>query len=175
MSGRKLNADELKLHQAALATNDKVRPQSPSSNRQLFTTELDIIHQGCGETHSSWKCPHCCDQLFARGGASFSTARVSWRDDKFAGHVQSHDELRRSHCFPCRDEERDGCVRSQRAFCLRLDIERISFRRKKDMSGEETMVLSHIQASGNEGILAPTHTYTGTHIPDRNLDQAPQS
>lgn len=27
------------------------------------------------------------------------------------------------------------------------------FRRKKDMSGEETMVLSHIQASGNEGIL----------------------
>lgn len=32
----------------------------------------------------------------------------------FAGYVQSHDELWWSRCFSCRDEEGDGCVRSQR-------------------------------------------------------------
>lgn len=76
MSSRKLNPDELKLHQTALAANDKVRPHFPSSNRQSLTTEIDIIYQGCRETGSRWKCSHCCHQLFARGGVSFSAACV---------------------------------------------------------------------------------------------------
>lgn len=68
MSGRKLNADELKLHQAALAKDEKVRLNflHPIGNRS--PESIDIIHQGCRETRIGWKCPHRCDQLFARGG-----------------------------------------------------------------------------------------------------------
>ena len=78
--------------------------------------------------------------------------------DKVAGHVQGHEELRGCHRFSCRDEEGDGSVRSHLCSYLNaLAWTHFYFCRKKDMSGEETMVLSHIQASGNEGILLLDH------------------
>lgn len=81
----------------------------------------------------------------------------SRKRDKFAGYVQSHDEFRWSHCFPCCDEEGDGCVRFSTTLLFSVLTYMPLFNRKKDMSGEEAMVLSHIQASGNEGILLLDH------------------
>ncbi|KAH7882932.1 RNA polymerase Rpc34 subunit-domain-containing protein [Phlebopus sp. FC_14] len=98
MSGRKLNADELKLHQAALAGNDKI----------LTIKEAERLLPDAAARTAAIN--------FLLGTGMFKVMTSS------------------------------GGVNAFRAVMKKeMDV-------KKDMSGEETMVLSHIQASGNEGI-----------------------
>ncbi|KAF9242307.1 RNA polymerase Rpc34 subunit-domain-containing protein [Melanogaster broomeanus] len=102
MSGRKLNADELKLHQAALAANDKLIPDG--------TARTSAIN-------------------FLLGTGMFKVMTS-------AGGGQ---------CFP-----------------------------KKDMGGEEAMVLGHIQTSGNEGIWTK-HLKAKTELHQTVIDRCLKS
>ncbi|KAF8556626.1 hypothetical protein OG21DRAFT_1408789 [Imleria badia] len=99
MSGRKLNADELKLHQAALAKNEKTLNIKDAEK---------LISDGNARTAAI---------NFLLGAGMFKVMTSSGGVTAFRAVMKNE-----------------------------MDV-------KKDMSGEEAMVLSHIQASGNEGIL----------------------
>lgn len=68
-------------------------------------------------------------------------------------------------------KEMDVCVFY--ACCLSF-LTWMPFRRKKDMSGEEAMVLSHIQASGNEGIWTK-HLKAKTELHQTVIDRCLKS
>ncbi|KAG6380191.1 hypothetical protein JVT61DRAFT_8282 [Boletus reticuloceps] len=103
MSNRKLNADELRLHQAALAKNEK----------SLSIKDAEkLIPDGSARTAAI---------NFLLGAGMFKVMTSS-----------------------------SGVTAFRAVMKKEMDV-------KKDMSGEEAMVLGHIQASGNEGILSLDH------------------
>ncbi|KIK93626.1 hypothetical protein PAXRUDRAFT_828785 [Paxillus rubicundulus Ve08.2h10] len=120
MSGRKLNVDELRLHQAALGANDKA----------LTLKEAEkLIPDGVARTAAI---------NFLLGTGMFKVMTSS------------------------------GGVSAFRAVMKKeMDV-------KKDMTGEEAMVLSHIQSSGNEGIWTK-HLKAKTELHQTVIDRCLKS
>ncbi|KAF8842852.1 hypothetical protein BDN67DRAFT_898486 [Paxillus ammoniavirescens] len=120
MSGRKLNVDELKLHQAALGANDKA----------LTLKEAEkLIPDGAARTAA-------INFLLGTGMFKVMTS---------AGGVSAFRAVMK--------KEMDVC---------------------KDMTGEEAMVLSHIQSSGNEGIWTK-HLKAKTELHQTVIDRCLKS
>ncbi|KAI9460653.1 RNA polymerase Rpc34 subunit-domain-containing protein [Boletus coccyginus] len=120
MSGRKLNADELKLHQAALAKDEKTLSIKDAEK---------LLSDGSARTAAI---------NFLLGAGMFKVMTSS------------------------------GGVTAFRAVMKKeMDV-------KKDMSGEEAMVLGHIQASGNEGIWTK-HLKAKTELHQTVIDRCLKS
>ncbi|KIJ16323.1 hypothetical protein PAXINDRAFT_168469 [Paxillus involutus ATCC 200175] len=120
MSGRKLNVDELKLHQAALGANDKA----------LTLKEAEkLIPDGAARTAA-------INFLLGTGMFKVMTS---------AGGVSAFRAVMKKE----------------------MDV-------KKDMTGEEAMVLSHIQSSGNEGIWTK-HLKAKTELHQTVIDRCLKS
>ncbi|KAF9224757.1 hypothetical protein BS17DRAFT_778990 [Gyrodon lividus] len=120
MSSRKLNADELKLHQAALATNDQTVSLKEAEK---------LVPDGPARTAAI---------NFLLGAGMFKVMTS-------AGGVSAFRAVMKKE----------------------MDV-------KKDMSGEEAMVLSHIQASRNEGIWTK-HLKAKTELHQTVIDRCLKS
>ncbi|KAG9307967.1 RNA polymerase Rpc34 subunit-domain-containing protein [Chiua virens] len=120
MSSRKLNADELKLHQAALAKSDKT---------------LSIKD---------------AEKLMPDGGVRTAAINFLLGAGMFKVMTSS-----------------SGVTAFRAVMKKEMDV-------KKDMSGEESMVLSHIQASGNEGIWTK-HLKAKTELHQTVIDRCLKS
>ncbi|KAF8452535.1 RNA polymerase Rpc34 [Boletus edulis BED1] len=120
MSNRKLNADELRLHQAALAKNEK----------SLSIKDAEkLIPDGSARTAAI---------NFLLGAGMFKVMTSS-----------------------------SGVTAFRAVMKKEMDV-------KKDMSGEEAMVLGHIQASGNEGIWTK-HLKAKTELHQTVIDRCLKS
>ncbi|KAI6033591.1 hypothetical protein PISMIDRAFT_110158 [Pisolithus microcarpus 441] len=120
MSNRKLSADELKLHQAALSANDKILPVQET---------VKLIPDAAARTAAI---------NFLLGAGMFKALANA------------------------------GGVTALRA------VAKNEIEIKKDMTPEEAMVLSHIQASGNEGIWTK-HLKAKTELHQTVIDRCLKS
>ncbi|KAI5996988.1 RNA polymerase Rpc34 subunit-domain-containing protein [Pisolithus albus] len=120
MSNRKLSADELKLHQAALSANDKILPVNET---------VKLIPDAAARTAAI---------NFLLGAGMFKVLANAGGVTAFRAVAKNEIEI------------------------------------KKDMTPEEAMVLSHVQASGNEGIWTK-HLKAKTELHQTVIDRCLKS
>lgn len=138
MGSRKLSPLEQKIHQAALASDDRVS----SFLRMLlpFYTQYD---RTCLDYHTERPgkfIPRCSS---SNRGSQLSTVRTTSQDASRCEREASFQSCR---------QEGSRCVSlSQSSMKIPRPVVTRYITSKRDLSSEESLVLSHISAAGNEG------------------------